>query len=90
MLAGLPDGGGGQKPGCLRGTSTEERLGRLLGDYCLTIGWGRVGVPGWVPVDLTLDSSDLTRLHGCDAREAGGRERRKAGIFSATGRLWSR
>jgi hypothetical protein len=29
--------------------------------------------PGWDPLDLTLDSNDLTRLNGCDAREAGGR-----------------
>ncbi len=27
-------------------------------------GWGRVGVPGRVPLDLTLDSNDLTRLNG--------------------------
>ena len=40
-------------------------------------GWSRVGVPGWVPLDLTLDSNDLTRLHGFDAREAGGRERQQ-------------
>ena len=36
-------------------------------------GWSRVGVPGWVPLALTLDSNDLTRLHGFDAREAGWR-----------------
>jgi hypothetical protein len=40
-------------------------------------GWGRVGVPGWLPLDLTLDSSDLTRLNGFDAPEAGGRERQQ-------------
>ena len=35
-------------------------------------GWSRVGVPGWVPLDLTPDSNDLTRLNGFDALEAGG------------------
>src|SRR5216683_7451643 len=34
-------------------------------------GWGGVGVPGWVPLDLTLDSNDLTRLNRLDARAAG-------------------
>ena len=47
----------------------------------LGAGWNRVGVPGWVPPDLTLDSNDLTRLHGFDAREAGGCERQQ--VFQA-------
>lgn len=40
-------------------------------------GWSSVGVPGWVPLDVTLDSNDLTRLTGFDAREAGGREQQQ-------------
>ena len=47
----------------------------------LGAGWNRVGVPGWVPPDLTLDSNDLTRLSGFDAREAGGCERQQ--VFQA-------
>lgn len=32
-----------------------------------------IGVPGWVSLDLALDSNDLTRLNGCDGREVRGR-----------------